>query len=100
MQMSDHSQAASMLELAQQVEELRNQMPPKPVTEITREDFFKLPPGEQFELVRRRVRIFDGAPPARPKPAAGSVPRAEFDSWGADKRHGHIKAGRAVHDVD
>jgi hypothetical protein len=98
--MSDHSQAALMLELAQQVSELRNEMPQKPVTEISREAFFKLPPVEQFELVRRSVRIFDGPPPPRPKPAAGSVSRAVFDSWSADKRHGHIRAGHAVHDVD
>jgi hypothetical protein len=98
--MSDPYLTAATLELSAQIEELRNQMPPKPVTEITRDDFFKLPPGEQFELVRQRVRIFDGPPPARPKPTAGSVSRQEFDSWGADRRHGHIKAGRLVHDVD
>ena len=97
--MGDHSQTALMLELAQQVSELRNEMPQKPVTEISREAFFKLPPVEQFELVRRRVRIFDGPQPVKPKPAAGSVSREEFDSWGADKQHGHIKAGRTVHDT-
>jgi hypothetical protein len=97
--MSDPYLTAATLELSAQIEELRSQMPPKQVTEITREDFFKLRPDEQFELVRRRVHIFDGPPQAKPKPAAGSVSRAEFDSWGADKRHGHIKAGHLVHDI-
>jgi hypothetical protein len=94
------SLTASNFELAAAIDDLRAALPKAPVTELRRDEFERQTAAERMQFIRSGGRVVGEAPP-RPKaaPKAGSVSRAEFDTWAADRRHGHIKAGHAVHDV-
>ncbi len=90
--------ANSNAELAQQLAELRERLPAAPVTRLSRTAFDALPANERMDFAKRGGVLFDAPPPPKPAPKPGSVSRAEFDSWSVDKRHGHIRAGHAIHD--
>lgn len=93
------SLTASNFELAASIEDLRQSLPKPPVTSYSRREFEAMSAAERMEFVRNRGKVTESAPRPKSPPKPGSVSREEFDSWAADKRHGHIKAGHAVHDV-
>jgi hypothetical protein len=95
--MSEAVAIALQLETHELLREVRDAVTPaKPVTDLSRAAFDAMPLDRQAAFVRSGGRVFDAAPPAKPKLPDGQIRRSDFDKLGPAERHRLIRGGSAV----